>query len=211
MKTIDDSSYWDQYYQSGVCVTEPSLFAQFVAEKVNPGETLIDLGCGNGRDAVYFAEQGLEVTAIDLSQKAITELQSRNLPNTSFQYGDAASPVFHQPGRYHNAYSRFSLHAMTEDHARLLFQRVLQSLRSGGRFFIEVRSVCDPLFGKGEEVERNSWIYEAHYRRFIVMEELVEELFKSGFHVTYAEENTGFAPFGQDDPPVIRIVAVKPV
>lgn len=210
MNTVDDSLYWDQYYQSGACVTEPSLFAQYVVGLVNPGEALVDLGCGNGRDAIYFAERGLEVTAIDLSQKAILELQSRNLPNACFQYGDAASPAFHQPRKYHNAYSRFSLHAMTEDHARLLFQSVFQSLKSGGRFFIEVRSVLDSRFGKGEKVERNSWIYEGHYRRFIVLEELVEELFKSGFHVTYAEENTGFAPFEQDDPPVIRVIAVKP-
>lgn len=209
MKTIDDSLYWDQYYRSGVCVTEPSLFAQYVAGQVKPGETLVDLGCGNGRDAIYFARHGLEVTAIDLSKEAITALQSRNLLNTCFQHGDVASPSFHQPGSYHNAYSRFSIHAMTEEHARLLFQSVFQSLRPGGRFFIEVRSVLDPLFGKGEELERNSWIFDSHYRRFIVLEELVEELFKCGFHVTYAEEKTGFAPLGQDDPPVIRVVAVK--
>ena len=210
MKKIDDSLYWDQYYQSGVCVTEPSLFAQYVAGQVDPGETLVDLGCGNGRDAIYFAGRGLDVTAIDLSKKAIDALKNRELSGICFQHGDVASPAFHPPGSYHNAYSRFSLHAMTEEHARLLFQRVLRSLRSGGRFFIETRSIRDPLFGKGKKQERNSWIYDSHYRRFIVLEELVEELFKGGFHVTYAEENTGFAPFGQDDPPVIRVVAVKP-
>lgn len=209
MKTIDDSLYWDRYYQSGVCVTEPSLFAKYVAEQVNPGETLADLGCGNGRDAIYFAEQGLKVTAIDLSEGAIAELQSRNLPNARFCYGDAASAAFHPADTYHNVYSRFSLHAITEEHARLLFQNVFQSLRSGGRFFIEVRSVRDPLFGKGEGHGRNAWIYNSHYRRFIVLEELVEELFQIGFHVTYAEENTGFAPFEQTDPPVIRVIAVK--
>lgn len=211
MKTIDDSLYWDGYYQSGSCVTEPSLFAQYVAGRVKPGEALVDLGCGNGRDSIYFAGQGLDVTAIDLSGEAIAALQSRNVPNACFQHGDVASPDFHQPGSYHNAYSRFSLHAMTEEHARLLLQNVFQSLRPGGHFFIEARSVRDPLFGKGEKLERNSWRYDSHYRRFIVLEELVEELFKDGFHVTYAEESTGFAPFGEVDPPVIRVVAVKPV
>lgn len=210
MKKIDDSLYWDQYYQSGVCVTEPSLFAQYVIGQVKPGEELVDLGCGNGRDTIYFARQGLKVTAIDLSKEAITALKNRGLPNICFQHGDVASPVFHQPDSYHNAYSRFSLHAMTEEHACLLLRSVFQSLRPGGRFFIEVRSVRDPLFGKGKELERNSWLYDSHYRRFVVLEELVEELFQEGFHVTYAEESTGFAPFGQDDPPVIRVVAVKP-
>lgn len=209
MKTIDDSLYWDQYYQSGACVTEPSLFAQYVAKQVNQGETLVDLGCGNGRDAIYFAERGLDVTAIDLSHKAIAELQSKKLPNVCFQQGDVASPLFHQPGKYHNAYSRFSLHAMTEDHVRRLFQSLFQSLQPGGHFFIEVRSVHDPLFGLGEKLGRNAWRYDSHYRRFVVLEELVEELFKCNFHVIYAEENIDFAPFGQDNPPVIRVTAIK--
>ena len=28
--------------------------------------------------------------------------------------------------------------------------------------------------------------------------------------VEYAKEQTGFAPYGSDDPPVIRVVAAKP-
>ena len=31
-----------------------------------------------------------------------------------------------------------------------------------------------------------------------------------GFRVEYAQERTGFAPYGSDDPPVIRVAAVKP-
>ena len=36
------------------------------------------------------------------------------------------------------------------------------------------------------------------------------ELERNGFLVEYAEEQRGFAPYGNDDPPVIRVVAVKP-
>ena len=39
------------------------------------------------------------------------------------------------------------------------------------------------------------------------MDELVESLQDVGFYVEYAQERTGFAPYGNDDPPVIRIVA----
>ena len=84
------------------------------------------------------------------------------------------------------------------------------SLRPGGKLFIEVRSVKDPLFGKGRQLEHNAFFYDNHYRRFIVLEELVESLEQHGFRVEYAEERTGFAPYGNDDPPVIRIVSVKP-
>lgn len=91
-----------------------------------------------------------------------------------------------------------------------MLQRVYASLRPGGKLFIEVRSVKDPLFGKGRQLEHNAFFYDNHYRRFIVLAELVAELERNGFLVEYAEEQRGFAPYGNDDPPVIRVVAVKP-
>lgn len=54
------------------------------------------------------------------------------------------------------------------------------------------------------------FFYDNHYRRFIVREELIHAFEHCGFRVEYAKEQTGFAPYGNDDPPVIRIVAVKP-
>ena len=47
-----------------------------------------------------------------------------------------------------------------------------RALKPGGKFFIEVRSVHDPLYGKGEALERNAFFYDNHYRRFLVLDEL---------------------------------------
>ena len=30
-----------------------------------------------------------------------------------------------------------------------------------------------------------------------------------GFYIEYSEEKRGFAPFGESDPPIIRIIAYK--
>ena len=92
----------------------------------------------------------------------------------------------------------------------MLLQAMFRALKPGGKFFVEVRSVNDPLYGKGKAVERNAFFYDNHYRRFIVRDELVHAFEHCGFRVEYAKEQTGFAPYGNDDPPVIRIVAVKP-
>ena len=72
-----------------------------------------------------------------------------------------------------------------------------------------VRGVHDPLYGRGQPKEKNAFFYNNHYRRFIVMEELTASLQEAGFRVEYAQERTGFAPYGNDDPPVIRIVAIR--
>lgn len=36
---------------------------------------LLDLGCGQGPDAIFFARKGFEVTALDISPKAIEDLR----------------------------------------------------------------------------------------------------------------------------------------
>ena len=48
---------------------------------------------------------------------------------------------------------------------------------------------------------------KAHSRA--LLDELTEALRQAGFRIEYAREQTGFAPYGNDDPPVIRVVAVK--
>lgn len=43
----------------------------------NVGTRAIDLGCGTGINAVYLAEQGFEVTAVDLAPQALERAQLR--------------------------------------------------------------------------------------------------------------------------------------
>ena len=207
---VDNTAYWNQYYKNRVCSEEPSPFAQYVATLVEPGRRMVELGCGNGRDAVFFAAQGLDITALDMSQEAVSQLQGRGIANAEFLCGDFVNSDIHQPESYDYAYSRFTIHSINRNQEQVLLNNLFRGLRSEGRLFIEVRGVNDPLFGKGRQVERNAYFYDNHYRRFIVLDELVASLEQRGFRVEYAQERTGFAPYGNDDPPVIRVVAAKP-
>ena len=207
---VDNTAYWNQYYKNRVCSEEPSPFARYVATLVEPGRRMVELGCGNGRDAVFFAAQGLDITALDMSQEAVSQLQSRGIANAEFLCGDFVNSDVHQPGSYDYAYSRFTLHSINRNQEQVLLNNLFRGLRPGGKLFIEVRGVNDPLFGKGRQVERNAYFYDNHYRRFIVLDELAESLEQRGFWVEYAQERTGFAPYGNDDPPVIRVVAARP-
>lgn len=207
---VDNTAYWNQYYKNKICSTEPSPFAQYVSTLMESGGRLLELGCGNGRDAVFFARKGIYVTAVDQSEQAITELKNRKLPNVDFICGDFIHADFHHPASYDYVYSRFTIHAVNRVQEQVLLKNIFRSLRQNGKLFIEVRGIHDPLYGKGKQVERNAWFYDNHYRRFIVMDELVSTLEQHGFYVEYAQEKTGFAPYGNDDPPIVRIVAVKP-
>lgn len=56
----------------------PSEDGVFFAQKWQKegAQSLLDLGCGLGRHAVYFAQRGFEVTAVDLSEDAIAHTEA---------------------------------------------------------------------------------------------------------------------------------------
>jgi tellurite methyltransferase len=69
---------WDQRYRAGqqVFETPAPLVVQFTRD-LTPGAAL-DLACGPGRNALYLAERGWRVTAIDGSEVAVQMLRAKN-------------------------------------------------------------------------------------------------------------------------------------
>ena len=204
-----DYEYWNDYYRQKLAEDQPSLFARFVMGHLSEGESLIDLGCGNGRDALYFCRGGIGVTAIDQSETGMATIESAGQDDLVCICADITKTSSYCEGVYDHAYSRFCIHALTEKQQSDFLREVYKALKPGGRFWIEVRGVQDALFGKGEPAGRNAFVYDGHYRRFIVLEELKGELEAAGFEILEAAEMSGFAPYRDEDPVVIRITAKK--
>lgn len=206
-----DVEYWNRFYEGNPNIEYPSLFAQDITKILVKNRNLLELGCGNGRDSFYFAKNGINVTAIDASEKVIDRLQEKGCGgNICFICDDfVCSPAIFA-GQFDYCYSRFSLHAINEEQEDELIKNVYRVLKATGKFFIEARSIHDEIYGLGNKIARNTYAYQGHFRRFIVIEELEEKLCSAGFRIEYSEEKTGFAPFGESDPPIIRVIAEKP-
>ncbi len=168
-----DIDYWNSFYQKRAAPREWSTFAESVLSKIKRNSVLFELGTGNGRDAIYFAFMEMQVWASDLSELSITQLKE------DAAYDKIESPDFihadftrlETPFRgliFDVVYSRFSLHSIDKQGASRTLKWAFDNLKSGGFFFIEVRSVKDALYGKGTPVEgeKDAFIY-THYRRFI--------------------------------------------
>lgn len=72
-----DSSDWDERYGATELVwsTDPSTFVRETYVDFKPG-TILDLGCGEGRNALWFASIGWQATGVDFSQAAIEKARS---------------------------------------------------------------------------------------------------------------------------------------
>src|ERR1700677_1335948 len=69
---------WDQRYRAGEQAFEtPAPLVVEFTRTLGPGSAL-DLACGVGRNALYLAERGWRVTALDGSPVAIELLRGKN-------------------------------------------------------------------------------------------------------------------------------------
>jgi SAM-dependent methyltransferase len=201
------TAHWAGFYARDGAPQEPSTFALAVVEDLPPSSAILDVGCGNGRDARFFASRPHDVVGVDVSETAIAVCRELSAgDNPSFVVGDItavpAAPAFDA------VYSRFALHAMTRQEEDTFIAEAVPRLKPRGRLLIECRSINDPLALKGEVISSTERIL-GHYRRFVVADELVEKVTGAGFEVSELTEAAGLAPHGDDDPVVIRMCAVR--
>lgn len=207
-----DKKYWESVYQKKNIDSEQSLFAKFVGENLsNNHKSLIELGCGNGRDAIYFANKNLNIIAVDQCENEIRflkELYSK-VENLEFIYYDFCELGFERS--YDIVYSRFTLHSISEIQESKVLLWAYQVLNDNGMLCIEVRGKKNELYRKGKPVEneKDAFIWNEHYRRFIAFNKFCERLEDIGFSLEYAEEKKGFAPYKHDDETFIRVIAKK--
>ena len=87
------SEYYDDKYSQNESYwgKQPSSLARIFLQMFPPyeGQTLIDIGCGEGRDSIFFARNGYQVTGFDFSaegvKKSIARASELNLPIDFFQ------------------------------------------------------------------------------------------------------------------------------
>lgn len=213
MTPADIKLHWDSYYKTNDAPTEPSSFAVHCLPTISKTQPLLEVGCGNGRDALFFADHGLQVTACDASAVTISKLKkimtSTKQNNPRFLEADITNlPIHGYEVLFGTIYARFVLHAISAIGQESLLRWASANLVPGGLLMVEARSVNSNLYGKGQPVGKDAFIFN-HYRRFIRKEELVNQLINLGFEIKECVESDGLAINGKDNPVVIRIQAKK--
>lgn len=209
-----NKGYWDEFYRKHA-VDIPSQFCVYVATDIPKEQVIAEFGCGNGRDAIYLANQGFNVFAVDLSQEAVDACQQkmdqRGIKHASFRQGDlsddnaiettlnAARIMANQQAVV--IYSRFVMHSLDKTQESSFLASLGKHLRPGDSAYFEFRSKEDA------ELEK---IFGGHYRRYIDTDAFNEELQKNGFQTRYSHTGQGMAVYKNEDPFVSRIVAIKP-
>ena len=63
--------YLNSYYYKKETNKKSSNFSKFVLKKLKKNKTLIDIGCGDGRDSFFFSKKKIKTLGIDISKQVI--------------------------------------------------------------------------------------------------------------------------------------------
>ena len=161
---MNGTEYWDKLWtkQFHGPANNFALRAYKIIKAKN-FSTLLDLGCGNGRDSIFFSRNGLKVTAIDFSSVAINKLKMDN-PAIHWILGDIRNTEFKEKS-FDVVFSHLSLQYFDDPTTNQILDNVYKILANNGLLFIKCKSVDDELYGQGEKVGEDMFWME-HLRHF---------------------------------------------
>jgi SAM-dependent methyltransferase len=151
MSTPDAQEHWEQHYGERDRVWSGRVNAAFaeIVEPLKPG-TALDLGCGEGGDAMWLAERGWQVVAVDISQTALQraaeDAHARRVGNRiEFQSHDLSESF--PEGAFDLVSAQF-LHSTLPLDRTLIFQRAADVIRPGGLLLIVDHGGAPPWASK---------------------------------------------------------------
>jgi tellurite methyltransferase len=113
--------------------TRPSALAREVSELVGHQARVLDLGCGEGRDSVFLAQQGHDVVGVDLAPDGLRKAaRLADHRGVRVSWVCAALPDLPVRGPFDLVYSCGSVHYVARDQRGPLFERLQGLTRPGG-------------------------------------------------------------------------------
>lgn len=179
---------------------EPDSLAQralpYLKEKLN----LVDVGCGEGADSVFFAQQGLDVTALDNNKETLSGLKSyaddHGFSNITIENCNIIE--YNYPKDHFDAVSCLLVGCcMRRSEFEKMLQAVKATLKPNGIMIMSLRNYLDQRFveyaSSLDPIEPNTYYKpeDCCEIRYFIEKGRLKELFH-GFEVLYYFE--GMAP-----------------
>lgn len=157
----------------------------FLAQQKLTGKHILDLGCGQGQDSTFFAEQGYSVTALDFSAEALKSIQDKRIEKVQ---EDMCNLHIFADNSFDIVYASFSLHFFTKEEFYQILVQINRVLKPTGFFLFNLKNKNDKYYGKGTKIADDSFVCEGVIRSFYSEEETKALFRQSGFVVlSFAE------------------------
>lgn len=193
---------WDKIYKDQGEVQFDVLPTVKVATDIfkrNGCKSVMDLGCGTGRHSIYLAEQDFKVYATDISETGLEITKSKaeklNLNNIEFKQLDMREISFDN-NTFDGILCVWTTGHGTLEDSRKNINEIYRILKPNGIVVIDYVSKYDENYGKGIEIEKDTFINNVEGEENIphhysTIEEL-RELYSNFSHVEITPVNYYF-------------------
>lgn len=171
------------------------------------GATVLDVGCGPGRDSNLLTQQQLNVTGIDLSHGFI-EVAKRKYPSIAFLEGDMLSLPFPDK-QFDGVWSNTSiLHFETLKEVKLAIAEMFRALKVNGVLHLLVKART------GDEktaIVTDKLSNHDRFFQYFTTDELTALIENAGFTMISIEQypETDRVPYGRPEVELIHALARK--
>jgi SAM-dependent methyltransferase len=152
------------------------------------GLSVLELGCGGGRDTEVLAAAGHRVVAVDLSPDSVAKARTR-VPQAEFHCQDIRAPFPVDAAGV--VVASLSLHYFPWPETEALVGRIRRVLSPAGVLLCRLNSTNDHHFGASGHppIDENFYLVDGAPKRFFDRA-AVARLFSSGWRMQSAEERT---------------------
>jgi ubiquinone/menaquinone biosynthesis C-methylase UbiE len=171
----DQRMFWDSWHERHAVAShtdhsQASLQAFVDAMSEQSHTRVLEVGCGQGREAISLARRGFTVSAFDHSEVAISIARKNAIRagcKIEFIEHDMTRPLPYTPKSFGGAFAHLSLHYFDDMTTQMIFNELQRVLGPGGVLFFTVRSIRDPLHGRGAHLGENIFCLKGHVRHFL--------------------------------------------
>ncbi|UJP66480.1 class I SAM-dependent methyltransferase [Mongoliitalea daihaiensis] len=178
------------------------LLDQILKGRFKKEMNILDVGCGEGRNCIYFLREGYKVFGIDPNPTAIqmARVYARSIQPEydllRFQEGDAREIPFH-PAAFDAVISSAVLHfADSEEAFMQMFAEHLRVLKPGGLFFLRMCTDAGGILAKAPHLGDGVYVLPDGSERFVLKENLLNTLLET-FPLSYVEAPKSVLVHGQ--------------
>jgi len=148
--------------------------------KINKGDKILDLGCGNGRAVKYLVDRGFQGAGVDVSDKML-ELARRHIPKGIFYKQDFVKIKF-KPNSFNAVISFFALNHIPKSQFKKVIKICRKIMKNNGFLLLGMVKGKDEGFFEGF-YGKNLSLYGAGYSK----KEIVNILDGNGYSIIKAE------------------------
>jgi 2-polyprenyl-3-methyl-5-hydroxy-6-metoxy-1,4-benzoquinol methylase len=163
------TDYEKVYQQQRHALGEPAKeFVAFFDQYEKQNASVLDVGCGQGRDALFIARRGHRVTGVDISETGIAQLLEDARREGLQVEGRVADLRDYDPQEaYDVVVIDRTLHMLAPDTRLKLLQRLIQATRDGGYLLIADQKSNLPDMKETLENDGDHWTILKQTRGFL--------------------------------------------